>query len=372
MPKAVARSSACCRWWRSRAAFGHSVASLPFGVYGGIAASSSEVASSAGGRGHPLGAASRAPSTWSSATWSRATDWPRQDLYVTFRKEILPEKRPICWPSRASSGPWCARAEERLVATSMPMSIASSRSTPTTSTATAPRPCPKRFCGAAQEFGPDAEVLTVCGPDGRLLSPVLTFYFRDECLPYYAGDDEAARDLASQRLQILGLMRRACARPGSRSFDYGAASGHRPVQPSRRTGASSPSRCPTSTCSSSATASPEQSEQPQVPVADQDLAPPAACRRQLAWPPHRQEPRMKVQMKVFARPPPALPAQQGRQGALHHLLRTWRGSTRSTLAPLWTTRTTGSTCPKCVALRGRARGRPHDLARPSSPACAAC
>ena len=29
--------------------------------------------------------------------------------------------------------------------------------------------------------------------DGQLLSSVLSFYFRDEVLPYYAGDDEAAQ-----------------------------------------------------------------------------------------------------------------------------------------------------------------------------------
>jgi len=36
-------------------------------------------------------------------------DWPQQDLYVTFRKPILPEVEATCSPSRASSGRWCAR-----------------------------------------------------------------------------------------------------------------------------------------------------------------------------------------------------------------------------------------------------------------------
>jgi hypothetical protein len=51
-------------------------------------------------------------------------------------------------------------------------------------------------------------VLTVTGPDGKPLSSVLSFYFRDEVLPYYAGDDTAARDLAANDFKYWELMRR--------------------------------------------------------------------------------------------------------------------------------------------------------------------
>ena len=80
---------------------------------------------------------------------------------------------------------------------------------------------PKKYFKALYaEFGKDCEVLTVVGPDGRPLSSVLSFYFRDEVLPYYAGDDEAARDLAANDFKYWELMRRACAR-GMKVFDYG-------------------------------------------------------------------------------------------------------------------------------------------------------
>jgi FemAB-related protein (PEP-CTERM system-associated) len=52
------------------------------------------------------------------------------------------------------------------------------------------------------------------------VSGVLSFYFRDEVLPYYAGDTGAARDLAANDFKYWELMRRACAR-GTRVFDYG-------------------------------------------------------------------------------------------------------------------------------------------------------
>ena len=68
-------------------------------------------------------------------------------------------------------------------------STASSRSTRTTCTATARRRFRKRISrAAATMFGGDCEVLTVVDAGGRPVSSVLSFYFRDEVLPYYAGD----------------------------------------------------------------------------------------------------------------------------------------------------------------------------------------
>ena len=80
---------------------------------------------------------------------------------------------------------------------------------------------PKKYFKALMAvFGSDCEVLTVVAPDGRPLSSVISFYFRDEVLPYYAGDFEPARDLAANDFKYWELMRRACAR-GLKVFDYG-------------------------------------------------------------------------------------------------------------------------------------------------------
>ncbi|MBX9794423.1 MAG: FemAB family PEP-CTERM system-associated protein, partial [Burkholderiaceae bacterium] len=80
---------------------------------------------------------------------------------------------------------------------------------------------PKRYFQALRDqFGSDCDVLTVSAPDGRPLSSVMSFYFRDEVLPYYAGDDESARDLAANDFKYWELMRLSCAR-GLKVFDYG-------------------------------------------------------------------------------------------------------------------------------------------------------
>jgi len=68
-------------------------------------------------------------------------------------------------------------------------------------------------------FGEDCEVLTVT-KDGALVSGVMSFYFRDEVLPYYGGGTAEARALKGNDFMYWELMRRACLR-GVRVFDYG-------------------------------------------------------------------------------------------------------------------------------------------------------
>ena len=63
-------------------------------------------------------------------------------------------------------------------------------------------------------------MLTVLDNTGAPVSSVLSFYFRDEVLPYYAGDHERARALAANDFKYWDLMRRAVER-GVRVFDYG-------------------------------------------------------------------------------------------------------------------------------------------------------
>jgi FemAB-related protein (PEP-CTERM system-associated) len=69
-------------------------------------------------------------------------------------------------------------------------------------------------------FGTEAQVLTVVDAKGRALSSVLSYYFRDQVIPYYAGERREARELAANDFKYWELMRRSCER-GVRVFDYG-------------------------------------------------------------------------------------------------------------------------------------------------------
>ncbi len=62
----------------------------------------------------------------------------------------------------------------------------------------------KFFQRLKSTFGEACEVLTVTTPEGKPFSSVLSFYFRDEVLPYYAGRRRGRARPRRQRLQVLG------------------------------------------------------------------------------------------------------------------------------------------------------------------------
>jgi hypothetical protein len=67
--------------------FGNALTSLPFAVYGGVAAVDEEAAGGARRRGATAGPQpGRGPPRIAQRA-ARHADWPTQDLYVTFRKE---------------------------------------------------------------------------------------------------------------------------------------------------------------------------------------------------------------------------------------------------------------------------------------------
>lgn len=68
-------------------------------------------------------------------------------------------------------------------------------------------------------FGDDCEILTVTH-EGRTVASVMSFYFRDEVIPYYGGGTCLARELKGNDFMYWELMRRAGER-GVRLFDFG-------------------------------------------------------------------------------------------------------------------------------------------------------
>ncbi|MBT8442301.1 MAG: GNAT family N-acetyltransferase, partial [Gammaproteobacteria bacterium] len=56
--------------------------------------------------------------------------------------------------------------------------------------------------------------------DGGAVSSVMSFYFKDEVIPYYGGSLAAARSLMANDFMYWELIRRACDRE-IRVFDYG-------------------------------------------------------------------------------------------------------------------------------------------------------
>ena len=202
--------------------FGKSLTSLPFAVYGGVAVLNAESANALETEAQKIARHLGVAHLELRNVGPRHVEWPTQDLYVAFRKEILPQE-----DANLQAIPRKQRAMVRKgIKNGLVSEIDSGvdrffelyannvhrHGTPA---------MPKRYFEALRaEFGVHCDVLTVTAPDGRALSSVMSFYFRDEVLPYYAGDDESARELAANDFKYWELMRRSCAR-GLKLFDFG-------------------------------------------------------------------------------------------------------------------------------------------------------
>jgi FemAB-related protein (PEP-CTERM system-associated) len=77
-----------------------------------------------------------------------------------------------------------------------------------------------RYFEALTSYFRDAVEMSVVRGGGRDLAAVMSFYFRDEVLPYYGGSIPLARPLKANDFMYWDLMSRAAQR-GARLFDYG-------------------------------------------------------------------------------------------------------------------------------------------------------
>lgn len=202
--------------------FGHSVASLPFAAYAGVVAIDDDVAVELEAEADRLSRMLGAQHLELRQLSRKHTDWPRQTLYVTFRKRMLaddeanmqaiPRKQRAMVRKGIKNG-LIAEMDEG-VDRFFPLFAGNVHRHGTPA-------MPKRyFAELRRVFGSDCNVLTVTSPQGTPLSSVLSFRFRDEILPYYAGDDVKARDMAANDFKYWELMRHACAH-GINTFDFG-------------------------------------------------------------------------------------------------------------------------------------------------------
>ena len=202
--------------------FGHALVSLPFCVYGGPAANDGEAERALIDESCKLAQALDVDHLELRNRVAKHLEWPRQDLYVTFRKEILPDVAAnmlaIPRKQRAMVRKGIKHGLRSVIDDTVDRFFAlyadnaHRHGTP---------PFSKQYFARLRAvFGDRCELLTVVDPQGEAVSSVLAFYFRDEVLPYYAGDSISARDFAANDFKYWELLRRACER-GLKVFDYG-------------------------------------------------------------------------------------------------------------------------------------------------------
>ena len=201
--------------------FGHSLGSLPFCAYGGILADHDAAWRALDEAAQALAKQLGVGALEYRNQSAQHVHWPTKDLYVTFKKAIEPEIE-----VNMTAIP---RKQRAMVRKGIKAGLVSEIDADTTRFFKAysasvhrlgtPVFSRKFFRLLKSEFGDDCEVLTVT-LDGRVISSVMSFYFRDEVLPYYGGGVEAARAVAGNDFMYWEVMRRACER-GLKVFDFG-------------------------------------------------------------------------------------------------------------------------------------------------------
>lgn len=202
--------------------FGNSLISNAFCVYGGSAAIDDEARDTLDAAAVALAERLGVDALSYKLMTPRHDDWVRDsELYATFRKEIdgdhevnlkaIPRKQRAMVRKGIKAG---LRSEtDTDISRFYPIYAQSVHGlgTPVFSA---------RFIAALQaEFAESCEVLSVVNGND-VVSSVMSFYFRDEVLPYYAGGTDAARGVAAYDFMYWEVMRRAVDR-GCRLFDFG-------------------------------------------------------------------------------------------------------------------------------------------------------
>lgn len=201
--------------------FGNILISNAFCVYGGIVASNDQAFQALQNYAQKLARELGVDCLEMRNRQQQHPDWPHKQLYVTFRKEldVDHEKNMSAIPRKQRA---MVRAGIKAGLTSV-VDIdvnrfyqAYSESVRNLGTPVFPK---HYFQLLKQAFADDCEILTI-EHEGRLVASVMSFYFKDEVLPYYGGGTDLARDLKGNDFMYWEVMRRAVDK-GCKVFDYG-------------------------------------------------------------------------------------------------------------------------------------------------------
>lgn len=201
--------------------FGHSLSSLPFCAYGGIVADHDAAYRALDEAAQALAQELNVGALEYRNRVAQHARWPTKELYVTFKKAIESDIE-----ANMNAIP---RKQRAMVRKGIKAGLVGEIDTDTTRFFQAysasvhrlgtPVFSRRYFRLLKDTFDEDCEVLTIT-LGGRLIASVLSFYFRDEVLPYYGGGVAEARGVAGNDFMYWDLMRRACER-GLKMFDFG-------------------------------------------------------------------------------------------------------------------------------------------------------
>jgi FemAB-related protein (PEP-CTERM system-associated) len=203
------------------ALFGHALVSTPFCVYGGIVASDQRTHDALSAAACDLARRLRVDHLEMRNRHRAHPDWPCKDLYVSFRKAIGPEAEQNLLAIPRKQRAVIRKGIKEGLRSELDDGVARHYATYSESLRNLGTPVfTRRYLEVLREvFGEDCEILTVV-QGGKVVASCLSFYFRDEVLPYYGGGTLAARAVGGNDFMYWEIMERARQR-GIRVFDYG-------------------------------------------------------------------------------------------------------------------------------------------------------
>lgn len=202
--------------------FGNSLVSTPFCVYGGVAANNETARTALEAEACRRAEALGVDHLELRHREERHPDWPaRRDRYVTFRQALDPDPDVNYHRIRRKQRAMIRKGIDKGLEAHVEDDIERFHDVFAESVRNLGTPVfPKRYFEVLKDvFGDDCEVLLIRhGTD--VVAGVMSFYFRDEVLPYHGGGSAAARGLYANDFMYWDLMKRA-AEAGVGIFDYG-------------------------------------------------------------------------------------------------------------------------------------------------------
>jgi FemAB-related protein (PEP-CTERM system-associated) len=201
--------------------FGNALISTPFCVYGGIVSDDAATHQALTARACELARTLNVDYLELRNRRRQYPEWPAKDLYVTFRKKIAAESEANMLAIPRKQRAMVRKGLQKNLTVAIDQDPTRHYDLYSESLRNLGTPVfAKRYLQALQTtFGPDCEILTVLH-EGAPVASVLSFYFRDEVLPYYGGGTLAARPVAGNDFMYWAVMERARER-GLKIFDYG-------------------------------------------------------------------------------------------------------------------------------------------------------
>jgi FemAB-related protein (PEP-CTERM system-associated) len=204
--------------------FCKSLVSLPFAAYGGILANTREIANQLLEKAKDVTCSQRLEYLELRNRNAGITNLPSKDLYFTFRREIfkdldsnmkaIPRKSRRMLRVGEKEGLTHEFGREEFIADFYKIFAKSFHrlGSPVFSV--------RLFKNLFKEFKEITNILIVRNREGKPISGVMSFFYKDEVLPYYAGSLFECRDLAPNDFMYWQLMKYGCEK-GYRLFDFG-------------------------------------------------------------------------------------------------------------------------------------------------------